>query len=98
VAERKGLRKARPFNDIDFLTRQKCPTERKELFPGLSNRDGPPDPESSTAAPTGIGSGGETGKLGSNSKIETYSSESLAARFPIIAQHFGFEDIFGVAA
>lgn len=98
MAERKGLRKASPFNDIDFLTRQKCPTERKELFPGLSNRAGPPDPETSTAAPTGIGSGGKSEELGSASKTETYSSESLAARFPIIAEHVGFGDIFEVAA
>lgn len=43
----------------------------------------PPDCKTRTAAPTGIGSGGETGKLTSNSGVETYSTDALATRFPI---------------
>jgi hypothetical protein len=93
MAERKGLRKAIPFNEIDYLTRPKCRFEPKRQFPGLSNRDGPPDPENRTAAPTGIGSGGNIGKLIGNSKSEDYSTEPLAARFPIIAMHFGFDEL-----
>lgn len=47
-----------------------------------------PVPQNETAAPTGIGNGGVTGKASSNSEAEIYSSESFAARFPIIATHF----------
>jgi len=48
-------------------------------------------PENETAAPTGIGSGGDqTEEFASNSESEEYNPAALAARFPIIARHLGF--------
>jgi hypothetical protein len=48
--------------------------------------------ENETAAPTDIGSGGNLEKrLASTLEFGNYSTEPLAARFPIIARHFGFE-------
>lgn len=58
----------------------------------MSNREYPP-PEMETAAPVGAGNGGKSGKQASNSKPEEYSIEALAARFPIIATHVGFDDM-----
>ena len=57
----------------------------------LSNRDGPP-PEISTAAPALTGNGGN-GKLPSKSELESYRILALSARFPIIAEHVGFDDM-----
>lgn len=79
-----------------------CPTPRKRrfdrigLFRGMSNREYPP-PEMETAAPVGAGNGDQIGKQASNSKSEEYSIEALAARFPIIATHVGFDDMEALA-
>jgi hypothetical protein len=94
-------------------TKRRCRLLRETPFPSIYQKDAlysgiprnheraqnkPPDCKTRTAAPTGIGSGGKSEELDSASKSETYSSESLAARFPIIAAHVGFGDTFEVAA
>jgi hypothetical protein len=55
------------------------------------SRSKPPDPENEIAAPTDIGNGDKSGQLASYSEDGNYSTERLAARFLIIARHFGFE-------
>lgn len=60
VAVPTGARKARYVKGFDCLSDLIGDIEAKGKSRGLSNRDGPPI--NATAAPTGIGSGGETGK------------------------------------
>lgn len=96
MAERKGLAESRPFNDLDLLT---CPTgliERKGIFPGLSNRDGPP-PQRTAAPIDEIGSGGKADEeAGALSKVEFYYTDLCTATGAIvpriIATHFGIGD------
>lgn len=85
-----------PPNEIKALgwqTGQYALFEGKGLFGRLANQkstgDGPP--ESKTAAPTDIGSGGKkTGKLAGVSGDEFYYTDLCTATLPrIIATHFG---------
>jgi hypothetical protein len=84
---------ARQVSDFSHLSGDlgKCgPIEGKGLFGARPKLADPP--QTKTAAPTGIGSGGEIiGKLGGSSWDQIYAPAHLAARFPIIARHFGFE-------
>jgi hypothetical protein len=96
VAEREGLHKARPSNDIECLTRPIWAIEAKGIFRGLSNRADPP-PETEIAAPVGAGNGDQIEKQGSYSENEFYSTDDIGAiarTHPIIARHFfGFEEL-----
>lgn len=77
MAEGEGLRKSRPANKLEYLTRPNGPIDRKGKFRGLSNREGPP--EKKTAAPVAPGSGGKIGKAASNSRGASYSTPALRA-------------------
>ena len=58
----------------------------------MSNRADPP-PETEIAAPAPTGNGDQIGKADSNSRHKDYQIEALAARFPIIAMHVGFDGL-----
>jgi len=80
-----GLPDARPFNDLGCLTCQNADIERKELFPGLSNQDDPP--QRKTAAPTGIAGGGKELRNGGHLSVANFYHVPR-----IIATHyFGIE-------
>ena len=91
MADGVGLQKACPTNGLDLLTGPDGLIERKGLFPGLSNRAGPPG--NKTAALTVISGGGkEDRKGGDRSGEEQYYTDRLTAIAPrIIALHFGVD-------
>ena len=95
VASPRGARAACDFKGIDWQTIEIPRIESQGLFGRVANlgADDPP-PESKTAAPTGIGSGGEiTGKLDGNSWFEIYAPADVAAPAQgsgLRVQGFGF--------
>lgn len=91
MADGVGLNDSFPTNGLDLLTGPEGLIERKGLFPGLSNRAGPP--ENRTAASTGIESGGKEKRIGGDrSGEEHYYTDRLTSIAPrIIATHFGVD-------
>ena len=86
-----GLNDSCPANGLDLLTGPEGFIERKGLFPGLSNRAGPPG--NRTAASTGIEGGGKERRIGGDrSGDQEYYTDRLTATPPrIIALHFGVD-------
>jgi|GEM_PF-4795542 len=57
------------------------------------DRNRPPDCKTEIAAAIAVANGDQIGKATSNSSYKEYQIEALAARFPIIATHVGFDGL-----
>lgn len=77
--------KAQGFHAFAFFNLSA--TEREQA------RNRPPDCKTEIAAPVGAGNGDQIGKADSNSSSKEYQNAVLAARFPIIAMHVGFDGL-----